>query len=96
MGATVVLGGFEWDQDKAAANIAKHGVSFEEAAAALDYDTSGLDVADPRDPSRIITIAMSLQARVLYVVTTDVTNRIRIISARLATAAEEAAYAAGG
>jgi hypothetical protein len=33
MGATVVFGDFEWDEEKAVANLRKHGVSFEEASA---------------------------------------------------------------
>jgi len=32
---TVVHGDFEWDEDKAATNLAKHGVSFEEAVLAM-------------------------------------------------------------
>ena len=32
---TVVHGDFEWDEGKAASNVAKYGVSFEEAALAL-------------------------------------------------------------
>lgn len=41
--ATVVEGDFEWDEDKAASNAAKHGVSFEEAATAERdvYETGG-------------------------------------------------------
>ena len=38
---------FSWDATKAASNLAKHGVSFEEAATAFD-DENGLDWADPR------------------------------------------------
>ena len=37
---TVVHGDFEWDADKAATNIAKHGVSFEEAASAMSAPAS--------------------------------------------------------
>jgi uncharacterized DUF497 family protein len=37
--ATVTFGDFEWDSDKAAANAAKHGVTFEEAVTVfLDLD----------------------------------------------------------
>jgi hypothetical protein len=94
--ATVVYGDYEWDDSKAAENLVKHGVSFEEAAAALENDTMSIDLPDALDPSRIVSVAMSPATRVLYVVSADVTDRIRIISARLATAAEEAAYAQGG
>jgi hypothetical protein len=33
---TVLSGDFEWDDAKAQTNLAKHGVGFDEAAAALD------------------------------------------------------------
>ena len=33
--ATVTFGDFEWDAEKAAANVAKHGVTFEEATTVL-------------------------------------------------------------
>jgi len=42
--ATVVFGDCEWDDGKAAENLAKHGVSFQEAATALaDVDMRVFD-----------------------------------------------------
>jgi len=41
--ATVISGDFEWDDAKAAANLAKHGVAFEEAVTAFD-DPHALDM----------------------------------------------------
>ncbi len=91
--ATIVYGDFEWDDEKAASNTAKHGVTFEEAAQALAEDPRGLDFADASDPSRIDTLAMSSIGRILYVVSTEVGPRLRIISARRATAHERRIYA---
>jgi uncharacterized DUF497 family protein len=87
---TLVYGSFEWDEDKAEANLAKHGVSFEEAALALK-DRFSLDIADTLDPTRIITIGRGA-SNVLYVISTDRNDRIRIISARKATPNEQRAY----
>lgn len=89
--ATVVLGDFEWDDSKAASNIAKHGVSFEEAMTAFE-DPAHLIVDDPTDPGRFILIGFSGKARLLFVVHVVRGDRDRIISARLATASEETLY----
>jgi uncharacterized DUF497 family protein len=77
-------GDFEWDDEKAASNIAKHGVSFEAAATAMT-DPYAVDFADSLEPENICTLAASPDGRILYVVSTVVFARIRIISARLAT-----------
>jgi len=53
---TVVHGDFEWDADKAARNIAKHGVSFEEAASAMS-DPVSQDFADGLQPANLVTLA---------------------------------------
>jgi hypothetical protein len=45
---TVTAGDFEWDEAKAASNLAKHGVSFEEAAVALLADPNEVPYADGR------------------------------------------------
>jgi uncharacterized DUF497 family protein len=93
---TVTFGeDFEWDDAKAASNLAKHrGVSFVEAVSAL-VDVGAVEFADSLDASRIITLGMSERSRVLLVVTTEVRDRTRIISARRATAAERALYEEG-
>jgi uncharacterized protein len=80
------------DDAKAQTNLAKHGVGFDEAAAALDSDPDELVVADPGDPSRTHSLVMSLRARILLVVTTDAGARTRIISARKAEPHEQRAY----
>ena len=79
----------EWDPRKAARNLTKHGVSFEEAATVL-LDPLALTFADDgRGEPRLITVGYSSRHRLLVVVTTEQTgDRIRIISARPATAKE--------
>lgn len=93
--ATVVVDDFEWDDAKAAANLAKHGVTFEEAAVALATDADEAASEDPNHPDRTLSLVMSRRARVLLVVTTEVTDRTRIISARKATSHEQRAYQRG-
>ena len=90
----VVHGDFEWDDAKAAGNIAKHGVSFEEAITAV-VDPDAVFLADALDPARLVAIGASAKGRVLYVVHVERGARDRIISARRANRAEEAAYTRG-
>ena len=85
---------FEWDKDKAASNLKKHKVSFDEAGTVFG-DTFSKTFADPDhsiDEDRYITIGMSDRGRVLMVSHTDREDRIRIISARVATRRERKAY----
>lgn len=84
---------FEWDDAKAASNLAKHGVSFEDACAVFD-DPSAIGEADPgvHREVRLRTIG-STGSRVLFVVSTEVDDDVtRIISARRATRHEEDRY----
>lgn len=81
---------FEWDPNKAASNVGKHKVSFEEAATVF-ADPNSLTAYDPdhsRDEDRFITIGTSNNGRILLVSPTDREDRIRIISARTATRRE--------
>ena len=89
--ATVVSGDFEWDEAKAASNRNKHRVSFEEAAEAM-RDPFAVDFDDTVDPENLITLALSPRDRILYVVTTQRGERVRIISARVATSHERRLY----
>lgn len=82
----------EWDADKAAANVKKHGVDFADAASVL-HDEQAITVKDEgADEERMITIGMDALARVLVVVYAWREDRVRLISARLATAHERAQY----
>lgn len=83
---------FEWDRRKAKANVAKHGVSFEEAETAFD-DKLGAFYPDRLHEARFILIGYSRQHRLLYVVHAEVDDdTIRIISGRKATKHEKAHY----
>ena len=88
---------FEWDIDKARANVGKHGVTFEEARSCF-YDPRQIVFYDPdhsNDEDRELLIAHSNQGRVLLVSYTIRTDVVRIISARKATNSEEVRYAQG-
>ena len=83
---------FVWDKRKAAANLRKHHVSFEEAATAFD-DELGAYYPDRLHEDRFILIGYSQQQRLLYVVHAEVKpEAIRIISARKATKHEKSRY----
>ena len=85
----------EWDAAKAAANLKKHGVSFEEGATSL-LDPLALAQEDygATDEVRWVLIGISAAARLLTVVyTLRAENRIRLISARKATRKEASFYA---
>jgi uncharacterized DUF497 family protein len=84
----------DYDPAKAASNLKKHGVSFEEAATAL-LDRMALAIEDPdaEGERRWVLIGMSDRARLLTVVYALRHNRIRLISARSSTKRETKAYA---
>ncbi len=85
---------FDWDEDKAEANGAKHGVSFHEAASVFEDDLS-LTFSDPDhslDEERLIIIGHSRRGRLLFVSHTDRNGQTRIISAREVTRRERQVY----
>jgi uncharacterized DUF497 family protein len=85
---------FEWDDQKAASNLQKHGVSFDEAvsvfADGLALTFADTDHFESEDRSR--TYGMSNKGRLLVVVHTERLNNVRIISARKATRYEKGIY----
>lgn len=88
---------FEWDPKKAALNLQNHGVSFEDAASVFG-DPLAATIPDPdhsTDELRSITMGMTPSRRLLVVVSTDRADRVRIISARPATRAEQKKYEEG-
>jgi uncharacterized DUF497 family protein len=89
--ATVTNGSFEWDAEKAAANLEKHGVAFEEAMTVL-VSPETLELPDPTSLENVITIGFSATERVLLVVSCERSERTRIISARRATKHEAKAF----
>lgn len=95
MGVTLVKLEFEWDTHKAARNVEKHQVSFEEAASVFE-DPLFITLVDEEhslDEERYITIGLSQRGRLLMVAHTERYNLIRIISARRATKREGKFYA---
>jgi uncharacterized DUF497 family protein len=87
---------FEWDPDKAAANVRKHGVQFSESVAVFSDDyaiTIKDDDSDP-DERRFVTLGMGIKGRVLAVAYRYSGENIRIISARVAGRLEREQYEA--
>ena len=85
---------FEWDPGKAAANLGKHGVSFEEAATLFE-DPLADTYEDPdrsQSEQRFLTFGLSRQRRALVVGHCDRGHRVRIITARLMTRREKRQY----
>jgi uncharacterized DUF497 family protein len=85
---------FIWDDRKAARNLKKHGVAFEEASTALgdDHAVTGADPDHSMGESRWITFGVSDRGRLLVVCHTDEGDIIRLISARPATRSERKLY----
>ena len=85
---------FEWDRRKAARNLAKHGLSFDEASTVF-ADGLSLTIPDPEhseDEERWIIIGQSNRGRLLVVVHIEDDNTIRIVSARGAEKRERVKY----
>jgi len=88
---------FEWDEEKAAGNYDKHGVSFEEGVT-IFYDPLALSRDDPdhsANEQRYIDIGVSENDRILVVNYTERGRNIRIISCRKATRRERRQYEEG-
>ncbi|HEX8068577.1 MAG TPA: BrnT family toxin [Pyrinomonadaceae bacterium] len=88
---------FGWDEEKAAANLAKHGVSFAEAQTVFD-DPLYVDFYDPDHSfaeQRYIIIGASQTGRLLVVSYTEREAVVRLISARAVTRGERETYEEG-
>ena len=88
---------YEWDQAKAASNLEKHGVGFEEAASVFG-DPLYVDFFDPDhsgDEHRYLIIGQSTAGRLLIVSYTERDGIIRLISARELTSSERKVYEEG-
>jgi uncharacterized protein len=90
------LPSFEWDGPKAARNLQKHRVAFEEACFVF-ADPLSLTVPEIHDvaEARFVTIGKSAPGRLLVVVHTEGGETIRLISARVATRRERITYEEG-
>ena len=85
---------FEWNKEKAEANLKKHGVSFDEAETVFN-DLLFVIFADPDhsfEENRFIIMGESNQNRLLVVSYTERTPKTRLISAREATRPERKKY----
>jgi uncharacterized protein len=88
---------FDWDENKAASNLFKHRVSFDEAKTVFD-DPLYIDFYDPAhsdDEDRYLIVGESNQRRLLIVSYTERGNLIRLISAREVTRTEREVYEEG-
>jgi uncharacterized DUF497 family protein len=93
---------FEWDTNKARANLSKHKISFE-GATSVFRDEKAISISDEEhsdDEERWLTIGIDEVTRTLVVIHTyisiDENNcNIRIISARKATKKEQQIYKEG-
>ncbi|MGH8737158.1 MAG: BrnT family toxin [Burkholderiales bacterium] len=85
---------FVWDAAKAASNLRKHGIRFEDAATVFLDPLFVLTNASRNDEARDAVIGFDAQGRLLFVVHIEFEGEfIRIVSARPADPAEEALYA---
>jgi hypothetical protein len=85
---------FEWDDSKAAKNLQKHGVSFDEAKTAFD-DERGILIADPEhsdDEARFVLLGASSTRLLVVCHCYRKEETIRIISARRANKREASTY----
>jgi uncharacterized DUF497 family protein len=88
---------FEWDEDKAKANLTKHRVGFDEAVTVFT-DPSSITIHDhdhSADEQRFIDIGSSEKNRVLVVVYIERGSNIRLVSCRKATPSERKLYEEG-
>lgn len=87
---------YGWDEEKAAANLRKHGIDFAEAALVLE-DELALTLRDLYSESeeRFVTIGRDARDRLLVVVYAWREKRIRLISARETTGKERRNYEEG-
>ena len=88
---------FDWDDAKAALNLAKHGVPFEEAKTVF-ADTLSITVPDPDHSlgeERWLIIGLSSAGRLLVVCFAERGDVIRLINARQATRVEARGYERG-
>ncbi|MFM1904600.1 MAG: hypothetical protein RLZZ440_2500 [Planctomycetota bacterium] len=86
---------FEWDDDKAARNVRKHGITFEDVTSLFTSGVEYLEIFDAEhsdQEERFICIGPIAQGIVLIVIVEVDAGLIRIISARRATRRESSLY----
>jgi uncharacterized DUF497 family protein len=86
---------YEYHPPKKAANLPKHGISFDEAITVFEGDPFAYTDFDPdhsTEDQRFFTIGTSVDGKLLFISHNETDNRIRIISVRRATRAERKLY----
>ena len=86
---------YQWDKNKAATNLRKHGIDFADAVFVFSDDLAITTPDERFDEERFITIELDALGRVLVVVYTWRSQKIRLISARPATRQERRQYEEG-
>ncbi len=86
---------YQWDSNKARANLRKHQIDFADAVAVFSDDFAITIEDDHPDEERFVTIGMDSLGRILVVVYTWRGESIRLISARKATKNERKQYETG-
>ena len=83
---------YQWDKNKAASNLQKHGIEFADAISVFS-DELAITIPENRfDEERFVTIGMDVFGRILVIVFTWRSEEIRLISARLAERRERKQY----
>jgi len=88
---------FEWDPEKARRNLAKHGVSFDEASSAF-ADPLSLTIDDPdhsQGEHRLLLLGEMYSGKLVVVAHLADDETVRIVSARLAERHERRTYEEG-
>ena len=85
---------FEWDPNKAASSVRRHGIAVEDAASVFG-DPLARTIPDPEHSTgeaRFVTMGLTAGGRLVVVVHTDREGRTRLVSARPATRREKKSY----
>lgn len=91
-----LVAGFEWDPHKGRVNVRRHGVDLADAVAVFE-DERAITMRDDLtavDEQRWLTLGRDTRGRILVVAYTWRSDRIRVFSARRATASERRQYLA--
>ena len=72
----------EWDPEKAAANLRKHGVDLADAATVLSDEMALTTTEDVEGEERAVTLGTDAMGRLLVVVYTWRDEEVRLISAK--------------
>ena len=86
---------YQWDRNKAVANLNKHGIDFADAVSVFSDELAITVFEDRFEEERFITIGIDIFSRILVVVYTLRDSEIRLISARRATRKEHRQYEEG-